>query len=307
MSLEPGQGNRGRETRPRSVRPGVSWPETPLRMAWRRFRRHKLALAGLVVIAGLVLLALLAPWLAPYDPNQPDLRNHLASPDREHPLGTDRIGRDVLSRIIYGTRVSLGVGLGAVGMYIALGTVLGLVAGYSRGIVEAVIMRMSDIVLSFPVMIIILTIVAILGPSVWTIIFTVGILGWPEIARLVRGEVLSVRESEFVEAARSLGIGSMRIMFRHILPNVTAPIVVAATYGIARTIITEASLSFLGYGVEPPQSSWGNILLDAQSLSILRDQPWLWLAPGLMITLAVLGINFIGDGLRDALDPKQQL
>lgn len=278
---------------------------SPSRMAWRRFARHKLALVGGLIIAVLILVALLAPLLAPHDPNLPDLTGHLRPPSREHPLGTDRIGRDVLSRLIYGSRVSLGVGLGAVSMYIVIGTVLGLVAGYSRGIADSIIMRLADVLLSFPVMIIILTIVAMLGPSVFTVVFTIGILGWPEIARLVRGEVLSIREREFVEAAKSLGLGNARVIFRHILPNVLAPIVVAATYGIARAIITEASLSFLGYGVEPPQSSWGNMLTDAQSLTLLRQCPWLWLAPGLAVTLTVLSINFIGDGLRDALDPKQ--
>lgn len=274
-------------------------------MAWRRFRRHKMAVVGGIVLAFLVLAAFLAPLLVPHDPNRPDLTRFLEPPGADHPLGTDRIGRDVLSRLIYGSRVSLGVGLGAVSMYLVIGTILGLVAGYARGVTEDVIMRLADILLSFPVMIIILTIVAMMGPSVWTIIFTIGVLSWPEIARLVRGEVLSLREQEFIEAARSIGLSDVRIIFRHILPNVLGPIVVAATYGMARAVITEASLSFLGYGVEPPQSSWGNMLMDAQSLTLLRNCPWLWVAPGLAITLTVLSINFIGDGLRDALDPKQ--
>jgi peptide/nickel transport system permease protein len=196
------------------------------------------------------------------------------------------------------------VGIVAVGIYVAIGVVLGGVAGFFGGIVDATVMRLADMVLSFPSIIVIITLVSILGPSIWNVMLVIGLLGWPPIARLVRAEFLTLRERDFVVASRSVGAGSGRIIFRHVLPNAMTPVIVNATFGMAQAILLEAGLSFLGLGVQPPTASWGNMLNEAQSITILEDMPWLWIPPGVMIAIAVLSINFVGDGLRDALDPR---
>jgi len=271
---------------------------------WQRFRRHRLATIGAAILLVLVVLAVAAPLIAPYDPYEIDLRAYRKPPSAAHWLGTDSSGRDVLSRVLYAGRISLSVGLVAVSIYIAIGVVLGGLAGFYGGWLDAVIMRLADIVLAFPSLIIIITVVALIGPSVYNVMIVIGCLGWPPIARLVRGNVLSLRERDFVSAARASGAGGGRILARHVLPNAVAPVIVAASFGMAQAILLEAALSFLGLGVQPPTPSWGNMLTDAQSFTVLENMVWLWLPPGLMIALAVLAINFVGDGLRDALDPQ---
>jgi peptide/nickel transport system permease protein len=270
---------------------------------WERFRRHRLAMIGMVVLGILVILAVGAPLFARNDPNQTNIRYYRKGPSAAHILGNDSSGRDVWSRLLHAGRVSLSVGLVAVTIYTLIGLVLGALAGYYGGWVDSVIMRFADIVLSFPSLIIIITVVSVLGPSVWNVMLVIGLLGWPPIARILRGQFLSLREREFVLASRTVGAPNRQIITRHLLPNALAPIIVAATFGMASAILLEAGLSFLGLGVQPPTASWGNMLTDAQSLTVLESMPWLWIPPGIMIALAVLSINFIGDGLRDALDP----
>ena len=278
--------------------------QTFRRLAWRRFLRHRLALAGAVIVALIVLMALFAPWLAPHEPNHVDIMLAREGPSSGHLLGSDVVGRDVLSRLIYGSRVSLSVGLGAVGIYVLIGLILGCVAGYFGGWVDMLISRLVDAVLSFPVLMLILVIVGMLGPSLFNIILALGFLGWPEVARIVRGQTLAVREELYVLSSEAAGARSSRIILKDVLPNIMSPVIVNATFGVARAILIEAGLSFLGMGVQPPTASWGNMLNDAQSLSILETMPWMWVPPGLMIFVATISINFVGDGLRDALDPK---
>ncbi|HYG60069.1 MAG TPA: oligopeptide ABC transporter permease [Symbiobacteriaceae bacterium] len=269
----------------------------------RRFFRHKLAVIGLVILTLLVLMAIFAPQIAPYDPNK--LQTSMVdSPTREHLLGLDTVGRDVLSRVIHASRISLSVGVVAVSIYVTIGTILGSIAGYYGRWIDIILTRLADMVLSFPQIMLILVIVSVIGPSIWNIMVVLGLLGWPPIFRIVRGEFLKLREQDFVQAGRAMGAKDYRLIFRHILPNSMAPILVAATFGTATAILTEASLSFLGLGVQPPQASWGNLLIEAQSMSVIEKQPWLWVPPGTLIFLSVLAINFIGDGLRDALDPR---
>jgi peptide/nickel transport system permease protein len=273
-------------------------------MAWRRFRKRRLALLGGAALLPLLLMMLLAPKLAPYDPTAIDMERFEAPPSREHPLGTDVVGRDVLSRLIFGARVSLSVGLVAVSINTLVGSVLGAVAGFYGGTIDSTIMRLADMTLSFPMLPLVIVIVAVVGPSIYNIMVVIGLVGWPSICRIVRGQFLSLRTEEFVTGARMIGARNQRIIFRHILPNCLAPVIVSATFGVAAAILMEGALSFLGLGVQPPTASWGNMLTDAQSITILESMPWLWVPPGTMIVLAVLAINFLGDGLRDALDPR---
>ena len=276
-------------------------------MVWRRFRRHKLAMIGVVVLIFLVLLAIGAPWVARQDPYTVDLRAYRNPPTTGHILGTDSSGRDVFARLLYGARISLSVGVVAVSVYTALGLILGSLAGYYGGWVDSLLMRLADVVMAFPSLVLIITIASVVGPSIYNVMLVIGLLGWPPIARIVRGMFLSLRKREFVVAAQASGVGSPRLIWRHLVPNVLAPVIVAATYGMASAILIEAGLSFLGLGVQPPTASWGNMLNAAQSISILETMPWLWVPPGLMIAITVLSLNFMGDGLRDALDPHQSL
>ena len=276
----------------------------PRQLAWRRFRRNRLAMAGVVVLAIFALMAIFAPLIAPYDPVKPDLKAFGKPPSFAHLLGTDSSGRDVLSRLMYGARVSLSIGLVAVSIYLTIGTILGSLAGYRRGLTDAVIGRATDTVMSFPSLIIILAIVPIVGRSIFNIMVVIGLLNWPAVCRLVRGEFLSLREREYTLAARGIGATDRRIIVRHILPNVTGPLVVLASFGMADAIIAEAGLSLLGLGIQPPSPSWGVDLSAAIDVGILANKPWLWIAPGAAIAISVLSINFIGDGLRDALDPR---
>lgn len=279
-----------------TVRKSASW--------WQKFRRHRLALTGMIVLALLTVASVLGPFFLEFSPTQTDLLAIKAPPDSTHLLGTDSAGRDVLSRLLAAGRVSLAVGVVAVAIYVVIGVVLGGLAGYVGGWVDGVIMRFADMVLSFPAIIVIITLVSILGPSIFNVMLVIGLLGWPPITRLVRGEFLSLRERDFVVASKSTGAPDLRIIFRHILPNALTPVIVNATFGMAQAILLEAALSFLGLGVQPPTASWGNMLNAAQSITILEEMPWLWLPPGLMIVASVLSINFVGDGLRDALDPR---
>lgn len=281
--------------------------ETMLHRIARRFVRYRPGIFGGLVMLVLTIVALAAPLVAGHDPYMQDYDAIKAPPSAEHLLGTDALGRDVWARLVYATRVSLSVGLVAVAIYTVIGTALGAIAGYYGGLVDTLIMRAADIVMCFPLLIIIITVVALIGPSLMNIMVVIGLLAWPSICRLVRGQFLSLREQEFITAARCLGIPSSRIMLRHLIPNCVGPITVAATFGIASAILTEASLSFLGLGVPPPEASWGQMLTDAQKLSILAGMPWLWVPPGLAIALTVLCVNFVGDGLRDALDPRMLL
>lgn len=271
----------------------------------RRFRKHKLAMISLVVLTIEVLLVIFLPVALRLDPYTTDYETYFGSPPSAgHILGTDDVGRDNFARFLYGGRVSLQVGIVSAVISLVIGVPLGLMAGYYRGVIEVVIMRLADIFMSFPSMVLILVLVSVLGPSIATVTIVIGILGWPRFARTIYGNVLSVRESEYVEAARAIGTRDKDIMLRYILPNTFAPVLIAFTFRAAQAIITESSLSFLGLGVQAPQASWGNILYEAQSISVLATRPWFWVPPGVMLLITILCINFLGDGLRDALDTK---
>ncbi|MFO0753289.1 MAG: ABC transporter permease [Thermodesulfovibrionales bacterium] len=273
-----------------------------IRIVWTRFRKNPLSVAGLVIILILASLAVLAPLVAPYEPTRIDVYNVLSSPTAAHPFGTDELGRDVLSRMIWGSRVSLRVGFIAVGIAITIGTVLGAFAGYYGGKTDAVLMRFVDIMLAFPTFFLILAVIAIVEPSISTIMIVIGITGWMDVARLVRAEFLTLKERDFIAAARAIGAGDLRLIFRHIIPNALSPVFVAATFGIAGAILTESGLSFLGLGVQPPEPSWGNILTSGKDNITVAW--WLSLFPGLAILITVLSYNLMGEGLRDALDPR---
>jgi len=273
-------------------------------VAWRRFRANRRAMLGLYVLIALALASLFAPQLTRHDRDLPDIRHAEQPPSREHWLGTDELGRDVYTRLLYGGRVSLTVGLVAVSIYMVIGVTLGAVAGYYGGAVDSVIMRITDVVMIIPFFPLALTMAAALRPSVYNTMIVIGLLGWTGICRLVRGEFLTLRGREYVEAARAIGVPDGRIIFRHILPNALAPVVVAATLGMGSAILSEAGLSFLGFGVQQPTPSWGNMLSAALSLKVLLLQPWIWLPPGLLIFVAILALNLVGEGLREALDPR---
>jgi peptide/nickel transport system permease protein len=271
----------------------------------RSFRTNRVAVCGLTAIGIFYLLALLTPFLAPFDPGfQGDLAGRLAPPSATHWLGTDHFARDIFSRVLYGARVSLSIGLLAVSISVTLGTVLGAVAGYLGGWVDSVIMRFVDMVISFPALVLLISIVALFEPSIFLIIAVLGLTQWPGTTRIVRSEVLSLREREFVEAGRALGFSRTRIIFRHVIPNALAPVIVAASLGIGDTIVLEAGLSFLGLGVQPPMPSWGAMVADGRHN--LLGAWWITTFPGFAIVLTVLAFNLVGDGLRDVLDPRQR-
>ncbi|MCE7982199.1 MAG: ABC transporter permease [Caldilinea sp. CFX5] len=278
--------------------------DSPYARTWRRFRRHKLAIASLIFVTIVALMGIFAPFVAPKDPLKTSLIDSLVPPSAEYWLGTDPVGRDVWSRTVYAIRVSLSVGLVAVGISLLIALLLGTISGYYGGAVDMIVMRLTDVIMTIPGLVIIMAAVSVLGPSIYNVMAAIGILGWPGMARLLRAQILSVRERDYVRAAKSIGVADWRIMVRHVLPNAVAPVLVAATFGVAAAILTEAALSFLGFGVLPPTPSWGNMLNAARSLSRLQENPWFWVPPGMMILLTVLAINFIGDGLRDALDPR---
>jgi peptide/nickel transport system permease protein len=273
-------------------------------IAARQFRRNRLALIGLGIILLLYLIAVLAPLVAPHDPiAQRDIaRTGYLSPRAGNWLGTDRFGRDVLSRIIYGARISLAIGFIATAISVTIGTLVGAAAGYFGGRVDSVLMRFTDVVLAFPRLVLLIMIVALFSPSIAVIILVLGLTQWPSTTRIVRGDVLSLREREFIQAALALGMSRLRIMLRHLIPNVLAPVIVTATLGIGNTIVLEAGLSFLGLGVQPPTPTWGSMV--AEGRDNLLGAWWVATFPGLTIVLIVLAFNLVGDGLRDALDPR---
>jgi len=273
-------------------------------LARRAFSKNRTAVAGLMIIVALYLLALLTPLLAPYDPAAQGnlVTERFVGMSSAHPLGTDQFARDVLSRLLYGARISLLIGFVAVGISVTIGTLLGAVAGYVGGVVDGAIMRFVDMMVSFPQLVLLITIVAVFQPSIFVIIAVLGLTTWPTTARIVRGETLSLREREFVQAARALGYSKRRIILRHVIPNTLAPVIVAATLGIGQTIVLEAGLSFLSLGVQPPTPSWGTMVADGRL--VLLEAWWLSTFPGLAIVFTVLSFNLVGDGLRDALDPR---
>jgi len=269
---------------------------------WRRLARDRWALLGAGVVAAVVVLALAAPWIAPADPNRGALALSLRAPGAGNLLGTDAQGRDVLSRVLFGARISLAVGLVSQGIALALGVTLGLIAGYYGRWVDAVVMRLADVTLAFPSLLLLIAIAAAVKPSLPVVFVVIGVVGWAGMARLVRAQVLQVRGLEFVQAARALGAADRRIVLRHVLPNVIAPVIVAATLGIGGAIMAEAALSFVGLGAQPPTPSWGAMVAEGRDL--LRVAPWVSLVPGLAIGVAVLGVNLLGDRLRDAFDVR---
>jgi peptide/nickel transport system permease protein len=268
----------------------------------RRFLRNRIAVAGLCAVVLLFAVALLAGTIAPYPPDDIDTSNILAPPTREHLLGTDILGRDVFSRILHGASVSLSVGFVAVGISSLIGIILGAVSGYYGGWPDRIIMRFVDIMLCFPSFFLILAVIAFVGPSIWNIMIVIGVTSWMGVTRLVRAEFLSIRERDFVTAAVSQGAGDVRIIFLHILPNAMAPILVAATLGIASAVLVESGLSFLGIGVQPPDPSWGNMLTEGKDN--IEIAWWLSVFPGLAILITVMGYNLLGEGIRDSLDPR---
>jgi peptide/nickel transport system permease protein len=268
---------------------------------WRRLSRNRMAMAGGAIVLGMFVLAVLAPLVA-RDPGAIDIARRLQAPNWAFPLGTDDLGRDVLARIFYGARISLLVGFVAVGISTLIGIALGALAGYYGRWVDGVIMRFVDIMLCFPSFFLILAVIAFLEPSIWNIMIIIGLTSWMGVARLVRAEFLSLRERDFVLAARALGARDSRIIFRHILPNALSPVLVSATLGVAGAILTESALSFLGIGVQPPTPSWGNMLIAGKQT--LGTAWWLSAFPGLAILVTVLGYNLLGEGIRDALDPR---
>ncbi len=276
--------------------------------ALRRFRRHKLAMVSLIVLILELVCFLFIPFLLSMDPYTMDTAaGFTAAPGNGHILGTDSLGRDVLARVLFGGRTSLFVGILSTLVSAAIGIPLGLLAGYYRGMIEAVIMRLSEVFLSVPSFILILVLVSLIGPSVTSVMLVIGVMGWPRFSKVIYGSVLSVREKDYVEAARAVGAQNKTILWRYIFPNAFSPVLVAFTFGVASAILQESSLSFLGMGVQPPAASWGNILYEAQSITILTYKPWLWVPAGVLLMVTILSINFFGDGLRDALDPKMKL
>jgi ABC-type dipeptide/oligopeptide/nickel transport system permease subunit len=273
-------------------------------LLWRKLRADRRAMIGLGAIALMVLLAILAPLVSRWDPTGIALANQLQPPSSAHWLGTDLQGRDVWARLVYGARISLSVGFLSQGISLAIGLTLGLMAGFYGKWIDEGVMRLADVTLAFPSLLLLIALAAAFEPSLTTVLVTIGVVGWAGMARIVRGQVLVVRQLEYVQAARALGERDYRIITRHLLPNVIAPVVIAATLGVAGAIMAEAALSFLGLGVQPPTPSWGSMIADGRDLEQLRHAPWTSLSPGLAIGAAVLGFNLLGDALRDALDPR---
>jgi peptide/nickel transport system permease protein len=292
---------------------GMRAHESMTRMVWRRFRRHPGAVAGSIVL-GLLVLSIILGHVSPYDPEQSDVPSRLQPPSWEHPFGTDPLGRDLLTRVLYGGRISLSVGLMVVAITLVIGVPVGAVAGFFGGWVDNVLMRITDAALSLPSLLVLILLSAILREielplmernSVLTIALVIGLLSWMTVARLVRAAFLTIREKEFIVAAHCVGASSLRIMVRHILPNAVGPIIVESTLEVAWAIMEESGLSFLGFGIQPPTPSWGNLLSNAQEH--MTKHPWLAIFPGLMIFFTIISISYIGDGLRDALDPFKVL
>jgi len=272
---------------------------------WKRFKRNKLAVLGGIIVLTLFITAIFAPLLSPYDPNSINVKHILEPPGRTHPLGTDDLGRDILSRMIWGARISLAVGFVAVGISTMVGILLGAVSGYYGGWIDRVLMRFVDIMLSIPTFFLLLAVIAFLEPSIWNIMIVIGLTSWMGVSRLVRAEVLSSKEREFALAARAIGAGDLRMIFKHILPNSMAPVLVSAVLGVAGAILVESALSFLGIGVQPPTASWGNILTAGKDN--IEIAWWLSVFPGLAILVTVLAYNLLGEGIRDSIDPRLKI
>ena len=270
----------------------------------RRITKHNLALVGLIILVPMFFCAVLAPLISSHNPVEPDLKNILIGPTWSHPFGTDTLGRDVFSRVIYGSRISLLVGFVSVGIATLIGIMIGAVSGYTGGILDELIMRFVDLMMCFPTFFLILAVIALLEPSIWNIMIVIGLTNWMGIARLVRAEILSIKNKEYVLAAKAMGLPKRRIIFGHVLPNALSPVYVVATLGIGGAILTESALSFLGIGVQPPTPSWGNILTQAKDN--IEVAWWLSLYPGLAIFLTVMGYNLLGEGLRDIFDPRRR-
>ena len=279
-------------------------PVSRFRETWQTLLANKLAVVGLVVLTILIFVGIFGEAIAPYGVNDIDLENRLTGPSADHWFGTDNLGRDTFSRILIAARVSLQVGFIAVGFAVVVGVPIGLVAGYYRGSVDSILMRMMDVLFSFPAILLAIAILAVLGPGIGNAMIAIGLVYTPIFARITRGSVLVVSEEVYIRAARSLGAGDRRIIFRHILPNVMAPIIVQTTLSLAFAILSEAALSYLGLGVQPPNPAWGRMLADGQDY--FQQNPWMGIFPGLAILVTVMAFNFVGDGLRDALDPKQK-
>lgn len=275
---------------------------TTLEQFWRRFKKNRSALAGGLIVLSVFFMAVLAPVLSPYDPAYIDVERILVGPTQAHPLGTDELGRDVLSRMIWGSRISLLVGFVAVGILILIGTLIGAVAGYYGGWPDDVLMQLVDIMLSVPTFFLILAVIAFVGPNIWNVMIIIGATSWMGVARFVRGQFLALKEVDYVTAARAVGAKDRRIIFFHILPNAMSPVYVSAVLGVAGAILVESSLSFLGLGVQPPMPSWGNIITSGKDMIDIAW--WLTLFPGLAILITVLGYNLLGEGLQDALNPR---
>jgi peptide/nickel transport system permease protein len=275
---------------------------SPKTLFFRRFQKNRLAVAGGIIVMCLFFIAVLAPFLSPFNPNEIDRKEILEPPSIKHPLGTDDLGRDLLSRMIWGARVSLAVGFVAVGIATCIGMILGALSGYYGGWTDRIIMRFIDVMLSIPTFFLILAVIAFVGPNIWNIMIVIGITSWMGVARLVRAEFLSIKEREYVLAAKALGVNDIRIIFRHIMINSLAPVLVSAVLGVASAVLVESALSFLGLGVQPPTPSWGNILtLGKDNIEIAW---WLSVYPGLAILVTVLGYNLLGEGIRDSIDPR---
>lgn len=264
-------------------------------------------MVGFILLILFVFAAVFAPILTSYGRDSIDLMNIESHSSLKHLLGTDELGRDVFTRLLYGGRVSLGVALSATVLQLLIGVILGAISGFYGKWIDNVIMRIVDTVMCFPFFVIAITIASLIGPSVWNVILIIGLLQWTGVARIVRAEILSLKQSEFIEAARAMGFNNFEIITKHLLPNILSPVIVNATLSVAQGILMEAGLSFLGLGVKQPEPSWGNILSAAQSMRVLQYEWWLWIPAGLLVFLSVLSINFVGDGLRDALDPKMKI
>lgn len=283
---------------------------TPWKLIKRKFLKRKISVVGLILLIIMVITVAIGPLIISHDPFTYDLSRANEAPSKEHILGTDELGRDYFSRVLHGGRVSLKVGLFAVIIQIAIGSLIGGLAGYYGGWVDNILMRFAEIVMSFPFMPLAITISAVIGVKIkpeqkmYVVMFIIGLLSWPGLSRMVRGQILSLREQEFILAAKALGIKDRRIIWRHLIPNTVGYIIVSATLGMASAILSEAGLSFLGLGVTPPVPTWGNLIQYARKMYDLQHRPWLWVPPGLCIFAAVMSINLIGDGLRDAIDPK---
>lgn len=271
----------------------------------KKFMHNRKAVLGLIIVCFLVLAVILIPIFMKLDPYTTDRAvGFNKAPCSGHPLGTDDVGRDLFARLLYGGRISLFVGIMSTIISVLIGIPLGLIAGYFRGIAETVIMRVADAFMSFPTMVLILVLVAVFGPSILTVTVVIGVLGWTAIAKLIYGNVLSIREREYIQATKAIGMSTPKILLSEVLPNAIPPVWANISFRVAGAILTESSLSFLGMGVQTPQASWGNIIFAAQNLLVLTARPWVWFPPGICIILVVVGFNFIGEGVRDALDPK---